>query len=360
MTIAPAEVPSGIAEINPEWLTAALRADSPLPNSLRINDLRVQRIAEDSGFSSLLYRLSLDATAGVPSTLIAKLPAESEARAAMDLLGGYRREITFYREVATRSPMDTPVVYSARMADESADFVLLLEDLQGWDNADHLAGLPLDRARLAIEQLAGLHAWSVRPANVAALQSFPSLDAPAVRDLLLPAFEPGWQIYRERTSLSVPRAVARFADRFGEYAGQALSSLAEHTMLLHGDIRADNLFFDGDRLKVVDFQFAATGSGIADIAYLVSQGLRTEVRRGHDEALVHEYLQQLAARGVTGYTFDDAWRRYRYGVAYFMVLPVITLLGWDGLPPRSRALCLELTDRAIAAISDTDALEVFE
>ena len=43
-------------------------------------------------------------------------------------------------------------------------------------------------------------------------------------------------------------------------------------MLLHGDIRADNMFFDGDRLKVVDFQFAARGAGAADIAYRASQG----------------------------------------------------------------------------------------
>ncbi len=69
-------------------------------------------------------------------------------------------------------------------------------------------------------------------------------------------------------------------------------------MLLHGDIRADNLFFDGDHLKVVDFQFASRGAGAADIAYLVSQGLPTEVRRGHDEALVREYLERLAEHGV--------------------------------------------------------------
>ncbi|BBX17624.1 aminoglycoside phosphotransferase [Mycolicibacterium duvalii] len=359
MTIGHAEVPSGIGEVTAEWLTAALRSDSGLSNALQVNEVRAQRIAADSGFSSLLYRLSLDGSPEVPATLIAKLPADSDARGAMDLLGGYRREVAFYREVATQAPMDTPAVFSARMAAESADFVLLLEDLQTWENADHLAGLSLDRARVAIAQLAGLHAWSVQPANVTSLQSFPSLDAPVVRDLLLPAFGPGWQVYREHTTAAIPRPVARFAERFAECAGEALSVLAEHTMLLHGDIRADNMFFDGDRLKVVDFQFAATGCGIADIAYLVSQGLRTEVRRGHDEALVHEYLQQLAARGVTEYPFDDAWRRYRYAVVYFMVLPVITLLGWDALPVRSRALCLELTDRAVAAITDVGALEVF-
>jgi hypothetical protein len=40
------------------------------------------------------------------------------------------------------------------MAEDSVDFVLLLEDLQAWENADHLAGLSMNRARLCIEQLA--------------------------------------------------------------------------------------------------------------------------------------------------------------------------------------------------------------
>jgi hypothetical protein len=71
----------------------------------------------------------------VPSTLIVKLPAESEARGAMELLGGYRREVAFYRSVAGTAPLSTPEVYTARMVEGSADFVL---DLREWDNADHL------------------------------------------------------------------------------------------------------------------------------------------------------------------------------------------------------------------------------
>ena len=56
---------------------------------------------------------------------------------------------------------------------------------------------------------------------------------------------------------------------------------------------------------------------------------------------------------------DEAWRQYRFAVAYLMVLPVITLNGWDAMPERSRALCLKLTERAVATIDETDALEVF-
>lgn len=52
--------------------------------------------------------------------------------------------------------------------------------------------------------------------------------------------------------------------------------------------------------------------------------------------------------------------QYRLAVAYLMLLPAITLNGWDTLPECSRALCLTLVDRAVATIDDIDALEAFE
>jgi len=351
MTSGMAAVPSTIDDVTPQWLSAVL-------DGATVTDIRAERIAEDTGFSALLYRLHLVGE-GVPSSVIVKLPAESEARGAMELLDGYQRELAFYRHVAGVAPIHTPRVHAARMIDGSADFVLVLEDLCDWDNADHLAGLSLDRARLCIEQLAGLHAWSSDSANAAVLANFPSIDTPVVRELLIPAFGPGWQIYLDKSSAGVSSAVARFAERFAEAAAQALPELTARSMLLHGDIRADNMFFDGDQLKVVDFQFASRGVGIADIAYLVSQGLPSQVRRGHDEALVREYLGHLSANGVIDYSFNEAWRHYRFAVAYLMVLPVTTLNGWDAMPDRSRALCLKLTERAVETIDDIDALEVF-
>ena len=48
--------------------------------------------------------------------------------------------------------------------------------------------------------------------------------------------------------------------------------------------------------------------------------------------------------------------------AYLMVLvlPVVTMVGWQHLPERSRPLSLEPIARAIATIDDIAALEVFE
>jgi len=343
-------VPEGIDQLTAGWLTCALGAT--------VSDVRAEQIAMDSGFSSLLYRLHLTGE-GVPSTVIAKLPAVSEARGAMDLMGGYRREVAFYRDIAGRSPMATPDVHVARIADNGVDFVLLLEDLGGWDNADHLAGLSMTQARTCLESLAGLHAWSRQPANRAVLEQFPSMDNPMTREAMVPAFGYGWQVYLEKSGSAVPRQLAELFEHFSECAPAALSALTEPDMLIHGDIRADNLFFDGDALKVVDFQFAARGTGVADVAYLLTQGLPVETRTGRDEVLLRTYLDHLADRGVH-YGFDAAWRDYRTAAVYLTLMPVVALLTWDVVPERSRRLCLTLVDRAVAAIDEIDALEVFE
>jgi hypothetical protein len=116
-------VPGGIDQLTAPWLTDVLCTDAGLV-AATVTDVRVEQIAQDSGFSSLLYRLHLTGNDHVPVTLIAKLPAQSEARGAMELLGGYRRELAFYQNVAGRAPMATPRVYAARMAEDSVDFVL--------------------------------------------------------------------------------------------------------------------------------------------------------------------------------------------------------------------------------------------
>jgi aminoglycoside phosphotransferase (APT) family kinase protein len=343
MTSVTASVPAGIDQVTTKWLTAAL--------GVEVTGVRAERIAEDTGFSANLYRLHLRGNADLPTTLIVKLPAESLARGGMEMLGGYQRELNFYRHIAPHAPIGTPRCHVARICDQ--DFILVLEDLRDWENADHLVGLSLPRAQLCIEQLAGLHTWSSTVED-AVLQKFPSIDSRLTRDLFLPAFGPGWQLYREHTGQLVPRTVAQFAERFAEIAPAALGALSDRNMLLHGDIRADNMFFRGDALKVVDFQLTVRGAGAADIAYLVSQGLPTEVRRGNDEQLLREYVSQ-----VDGYSFDDAWRHYRFATALLMYMPVVALLTWDTVPERSRQLCLTLIDRAVAAIEDIDALEVF-
>ena len=95
VALANTRIPRVIDEVTAEWLCEALRAGHRSLKPLIINTIRIEQIAQDSGFSSLLYRIDLMGDPGVPLTVIVKLAAQSEARWAMEMLSGYRRELCF-------------------------------------------------------------------------------------------------------------------------------------------------------------------------------------------------------------------------------------------------------------------------
>ena len=347
-------VPTGIADIDTDWLGAAL--------ATRVDTLSFEQIAHDHGLSSSLYRLHLTGPADdLPRTLVLKLPSQADGpRFAMDVTGGYRRETAFYRDIAPHAPVLTPRAYTAVASDATIDFALLLEDLAGWENADHLAGLSMSRLERCIDALAGLHAWSLTRATPEQLAPYPVLGEAGIRDLLIPTFPAGWQVFLERTTSSVPPELLDLAADFTRHALTAVDVLTQRAMLAHGDIRADNMFFDDhDNLTMVDFQGACRATGVLDIAYLVSQGPLTADRAGRDEVLVHTYVAAMAERGVS-YPFDEAWSDYRHAVVYNLLYPVVALVSWDDLPDRTRALGLAPVERALATIVDVDALAVFD
>ena len=106
VTAATADVPSGIDDVTPQWLSAVLIART-------VTDVRAEQIAQDSGFSSLLYRLHLTGADRVPRHSDRQAARPVGGAGAMEMLGGYRRELAFYRDVAGRAPMETPHVYAA-------------------------------------------------------------------------------------------------------------------------------------------------------------------------------------------------------------------------------------------------------
>src|SRR5262249_59518360 len=97
---AAAEVPSGIEGVTPQWLTSVL-------DGATVADVRVEQIALDTGFSSLLYRAHLSGER-VPNSVIVKLPAVSEAGGAMKMLGGCARGGAVFRHVSGRAAGGTP------------------------------------------------------------------------------------------------------------------------------------------------------------------------------------------------------------------------------------------------------------
>jgi hypothetical protein len=345
--------------VTPAWLTEVLRADGALGPTARITSARAEQIAMDTGFASLLYRVELAGDGG-PESVVVKLPASEPAvREAMGEVGGYDREVVFYREIAGLAPLRAPHAYHVGQGEAAGDFVLVLEDLRGWENGNHLVGLPIGRARAALERLAQLHAWSASDVVAASVDSFvPTLDDPRYRAIICGLFEAGWPVYQERARRPIPAGVEDLAASFGEHFGTFVAGLTQRLELIHGDIRADNMFFRGDEVAMIDFQLLTRGSGIADAAYVISQGMTTAERDGRDKELLDHYLRAYAAAG--GHQFDEqeAWRHYRLAVLMFFAFPVTAMHTWDQLPDTAQELCLELTERAIATIEDIDAVAV--
>ena len=363
MSATEAVVPTSLDEISPEWLTAVLRTVGACPPDATVDSVAHERIALGTGFTSNLYRSHLTISGTGPSSVIVKLPSDAEQFRQLGVgTGMYSREVDYYQAVASAVPLRAPRSYFANRGEETGAFVLVLEDLQNLDAADHLQGLSIERAERVVEEIAGLHAWSMGPgrALLEAL-SFPAEDDPLLHALPPIAFSVGWDTYVANARHPLPPAFEGLNARLSAALPRVLEALAEPRGLLHGDLRADNLFFDDAGLPtVVDYQLSRWGAGMTDVAYLMSQGLRTDDRRGHDQRLLDVYQKALVDHGAP--TLDDEllWQQYRLATLMQIIYPLAAMMGWSDLPDRARDLCLTLVERAIATAIDINAVHALD
>ena len=352
-------LPSSIDEVTPSWLGQVLVDSGTLEAGDRITWLDHECVGAGIGLLGDLHRVCFRSDAGRESSVVVKLPADNELRRTADALGVYRREIDFYREVAPTVPIRSARVHLALPAEESTDFVLVLEDLGGLTAADQLGGLVGGQAEGAIDAVAQLHAWAwedrTRLGELG--DRFPPLRNETTRALYPSYFESGWASYLSHASREPGAALRAAADRWIDQLPGFLDELAWPDTLCHGDYRADNLFFDEDgSVVMIDFQMTHQGCGISDVAYLVSQSVE-DADLGDHERLVRRYCDALEAAGVT-YSWDAAWRQYRIAVVFHLVEAVVTTLSWPSLGTRGRQLVLRLVERAERAIEVTGAVSL--
>lgn len=344
-------IPASSADLTPEWLTEVLRDNGVLSGEHQVVTATPVEFAEGVGFLSHLHRLALESDGPAPASVIVKLPTTTEYRQLADGADCYRRETAFYANVAGAAPLRAPHAYLAAQATDSTDFVLVLEDLGGLEGCDQLVGISAPRLDRVVDELAGLHAWSIAEgARVASDPAFPTIAQQT--PLYLGSFPTGWDTYRANARVPVPPGIEAFATRFPDLLPAMLQELSGSELVL-GDFRVDNMFFGpDDELTVVDFQFAMRACGIYDVAYVASQGVTTDVRAGRDGELVTRYLDAIGKSD----TFEQAFEQYRVSAAVQLAFPLGAMLWWDALPARARELCLTLVERCIATLEETDAL----
>jgi len=117
------------------------------------------------------------------------------------------------------------------------------------------------------------------------------------------------------------------------------------------------MMFDGNEPVVIDYQIVATGSGMFDVGYFISQSITTEVRRGHDKELIDTYLDRLEFHGIT-IDRDEMWRQYLVSIVCCVTYGVTSFASYPEQNERGKQLVTDMLLRSLDCVADNDALKV--
>lgn len=298
---------AGAHELTAEWLTAALAGRL---GGGTVTAVQAEPVGTGQVSDSVRLTLTYDRPAGLPATMVAKVPSASQAsRAAARMVRTYEIEAAFYAQLAPGLPAHIPACYHAAHDPDPDDYVVLLEDLSPAKQGDQLAGLSAGQAAAAIAELAAVHAahWGDPALAGLAWLNRSTPDAAAFTAGIVSSVHPGFaERYDGRLDAATLGLIARLMPRLGAYLTQRDGDWT----LTHGDFRADNLLFGGPRVAVLDWQTCSCGPGLADLAYLLGSSLQVADRREHEEALVRRYHHALTSRGIA-LSWNDCWTGYR-------------------------------------------------
>ncbi len=337
------DIPTAVEHLTPALLTELL-ADSGHHTVVRA--VEATPVGTGQMAESLRLRMTFDGPIEPPSTMIAKLATGDPGRREF-ASGAFGNEVTFYRELATEFAIPVPACYAAALSESCSEFVVLLEDLGAARQGDQIAGCTAGQARAVALAAAGLHAprWN----DPALLQRFP-LPTSDDRELMDSVLAPMIEQFRDRFH---PGAAANeLLDWLVEHAGAWLVAPTSHTVLIHGDLRIDNVLFGPDgAVTVVDWQTITTGSALRDIAFLLVTSLDVADRRAHERDIVAAYHRRLVELGVRDYTAEPCWADY---LGNLIQAPLVVVFGAGAARPTARgdAMFAAMAHRAAVALAD--------
>jgi hypothetical protein len=314
-----------------------------------------------TGQVAVCHRVSFDTEDGEVS-VIAKSPSPDDtSRQTAQGLRLYLRETAFYRELSGDVDIRTPRLLHVEHDVDSDDFLIVLEDLTPARPIDQLTGLDIDDARVALDELAGLHAPTVgrdelfgRPwLRGVAVDTGPQYAA------ILPAlFDEFLRRYSDDVDERTASVVTRLGGAIGSFAGYD----APISSVVHGDYRTDNMIFGGRSgevpLAIVDWQTVAVSTPMMDVSYFITTSLSTEDRVAHERDLLTNYLGRMAERGIE-FPTDLALREF----ARYTLQPVVMLVASTIIVERTERgdqMFLTMIRRAVDAVEQWDAFGELE
>lgn len=345
----PADVPTA-----PVLPTAAALTSAWLAAALGRPDVVVDRVAPiGTGQVGQVHRVAFRDGDGPPESVVLKLAAEDEgSRSTAIALGLYAREVAFYRRLAGRLGASVPRVHAAAHDPGSGAFTLLLEDVADARQGDQVAGCTPARARMALVEIARVHA--AVPGDVA-LGADGWIRTPvAVTQAVLAAALPG---FLERFAPRLDPAHADVVRRFAPHCDAWGLDVRGPQGLVHGDFRLDNVLFAGDGCRIVDWQLASWGPPVRDVAYFLGGALDPAVRRAHEEGLLRAYRDEVLRRGGDPGPWAGCWDEYRRQTFLLLLIAVVAAQGLVRTE-RGDAMLAAIVGRGAQQVLDLGALDL--
>lgn len=325
------------------WLSNAL--------GVAVNSFEVEYFGEGAGIIGLVTRVHLDSPDG-PSSIIAKFPSPAEEnRAVAATYDMYGREVNFYKHLAPHIDLRVPDCYYAEFNPETAEFILLLEDLKDLRIGDQVSGCSLADAKLVVAGIAKLHAstWQTK-------QLLVSHNNPAQSAGMQAGFEVGWPVVCDQFPDLIPDQVKDTAAILPQHVPSLLQQMCQDPICaVHADVRLDNVFFDDEEIALVDWQSVCTSAPEQDLAYFVTQSLSDEIRNAQDWVAL--YHQHLVDAGVN-YGLEQCRARYRVSAMYLLCYATVIAGTLDLGNERGMALGRTLFGNAMRSLVELDAFEL--
>ena len=316
------QLPRRVEDLDPAWMTAALRSSGALADA-RVVEIRPTVIGDGKGFLSAVARVALEydrVVPGAPPSVVVKLePTTDDFRSFGEELHAFEREVRFYREVAAAAPIRLARLYFADFV--APDWVMVLEDLSFATPGDQVAGMHADLVVTAARQIARLQARYWHNEALAALDWMP--ESNAVAD----DYAACWPGFVRKQAAALTEDDLALGERLCGAMPWVEGEIARRPRtIVHADLRADNLLFGprgtDSEVLIIDWQVAIRSLGAFDVARLMGGSEIPAERRGHHLEVVRAWWDTLVAGGVADYAWEDAVRDVRLGALAALAYPV--------------------------------------
>ena len=290
-----------------------------------------ERIGVETGMSGVLHRLTLEYDVeekDSPASVVSKHSSMDADRRTRSKPSN-TVENMFYKNLVKDIGADVPRMHFSAMDDDTAECLLLLEDLGHLRSVGQTEDCSTEDALSVLRGISRIHAhfWSGGP-------GFDQI--------------PDYLIDRSTSKIStenMERYLEPFVELTGDVLPEGIEGLARQVTpklseviqmvytppitLIHGDLKLMNMFFDdsvADPPGVVlyDWQALMAAKASLDVSYFISTNFSTERRRMIEGELFDSYHQLLVDQGVKNYSLDEMMYDVRVAMLPRLAQRVIT------------------------------------